>query len=74
MKNKPENKNQIPCLPIYMSIGLSVGMAIGAAIGNISVGMCLGLAIGVGIGSALDAQNRKKENDIPEENEEKSDL
>ncbi len=74
MKNKKENEEKVPYLPIFMSIGLSVGMAIGAGIGNISIGMCFGMAIGVCIGSALDAQNRKKENDIPEENEEKSDL
>ena len=74
MKKEPEKKDQIPNLPIFMSIGLSVGMAIGAAIGNISMGMCLGLAIGVGVGSALDAKNRKEENDPPQTEEKETDL
>ena len=74
MKNKPENKNQIPYLPICMSIGLSIGVAIGAGIDNIPMCMCIGMAIGVGIGSALDAKERQKKSDEPKEETKETDL
>ena len=60
MKDKKENENNFPYLPIFMCIGISVGMAIGAAMDNIPIGMCLGMSIGVCLGSALSSLNRKE--------------
>ena len=74
MKNKNDDGNKIQYLPIFMSIGLSLGMAIGAGFGSIPIGMCFGMAIGVCLGSALDAKNRKEEDDATQESEEETDL
>ena len=73
MEDKEKQSNDVPNLPIFMSIGLSVGVAIGAAAGNISVGMCIGLCIGVCIGTALDIQ-KKKRNSQKEETDTKENL
>ena len=73
MKNS-KNGDKTYYLPICMSIGLSIGVAIGAGFDSIPMGMCFGMAIGVCVGSALDAKNRKAENDEPQEENETPDL
>ena len=64
-KKKPDEQMQY--MPIGMSIGIGVGVAIGAAMGNIPVCMCLGLGIGLCLGTAIDAANRKKNEDTEEQ-------
>ena len=72
MKENKNPENKIQYLPIGMCIGISIGTAIGAATDNIGVGMCLGVGIGTLFGSLLDAQNRKKEENAPNDTQQEN--
>lgn len=49
----------------YMCLGLSVGMCFGLSLfDNLAMGMCLGMAFGLCIGAGLDAQEKKKREDV----------
>lgn len=65
------NENQIQYMPIFMCLGLSIGMAIGVAMDNIGVGMCLGVGIGTCLGTLMDYKNKKNQDDVPQNDDEK---
>ena len=66
-KEGPRFENEKPVMAytaVFMCLYLGVGLCFGTALQNVAIGMCIGIALGLSMGAALDAQDKKKREEI----------